>query len=329
MRHMKHPLVIVIGAVVLLLVVRAIAAFCTWANVSSADQHHFLQYLWIETLVDIAICLAAGGAFAWSAHLTAVVDSERKRLEHLAQVAVLAGGLAHEIRNHLNAFGTCLSLLRKSARQPDGELLGGIEKLEQVVTELDELLTNFLTLARPLRDKLEQVDLEELAKEVVEFLAIDLEQAHVAVWVEAASGVSPIIGDRGKLRRVILNLLVNARQAMPQGGTVVVRLSARGGQVQLDVEDNGCGIPPVEQPRVFEAFFSTKEEGTGLGLAVVKRTVEDLGGEISFESRPGCGTTFHIMLPNALQHEAAMRRLGRRPSYGRGPSAQNGPVGIR
>ena len=308
---MKHPLAIVAGAVVLLVAIRVAVAFRAWEGVSPDERQQFSQYLWIETIFDITIWLAATAAIAWLARRAAEAESQRRRLEHLAQVALLAGGLAHEVRNHLNAFGTYLSLLRGSAGAPDGELVQGVEKLEHVSTALDELLTDFLTFTRPVKDKLEKVDLAALAREVVEFLALDLEQSRVEARVEAAPGVPPVVGDRGKLRRVILNLLVNARQAMPQGGKAIVRLHPRGGQVQLDVEDTGCGIPPEEQPRIFEAFFSTKDDGTGLGLAVAKRTIEDLGGQISFESQPGCGTTFHVSLPAAAQHEATMRRLGR------------------
>jgi len=310
-RYVKRPLAIIAGAILLLVVIRiAVAIWATPGGPPGAGLR-LAHYLWIETAADIVIWLAAVGAIAWLARRAAEVDSDRRRLEHLAHVALLAGGLAHEVRNHLNALGAYISLLRKSAPSEDGELGQGIEKLEHVSTALDELLTDFLTLTRPVKDQLEQVDLAALAREVIDFLALDLEQSHVEARVEAAPGVPPVAGDRGKLRRVILNLLVNARQAMPQGGTATVRLRSRGSQVQLDVEDTGCGIPPEEQPHVFEAFFSTKDDGIGLGLAVAKRTIEDLGGQISFESRPGRGTTFHIALPTAAEHEATLRRLGR------------------
>lgn len=311
MRHVKRPLAIVVGAVTLLVVIRIAVAFWAWPSGAPGERLQLFHYLWIETLADIAIWLAAAGAIAWLARRAAEVESDRRRLEHLAHVAMLAGGLAHEVRNHLNALGAYISLLRKAVPSADGELVQGIEKLEHVSTGLDELLTDFLTLTRPVKDQLEQVDLAALAKEVVEFLALDLEQSHVEARVEADPSVPPVVGDRGKLRRVILNLLVNARQAMPQGGKAIVRLRPRDGQVQLDVADTGCGIPPEEQPRIFEAFFSTKDDGTGLGLAVAKRTIEDLGGQISFESRLGRGTTFYIVLPTAAQHEATVRRFGR------------------
>lgn len=323
MKHAKHPLVVVAGAVLLLLAIRAGVASWVSSGMQSPERQQFFHFLWVETAVDLVVWIAAGGVIAWVVLRAARMERDRRRLEHLADVALLSGGLAHEIRNHLNALGTYISLLRKSAGQDSGELLQRITKLEQATTALDELVNDFLTLTRPLKDKLERVDLVELAEEVAEFLSLDLEQSSVEVHVEADRGVPPVVGDRGKLRRVILNLLVNARQAMPRGGKISVRVRSSDSQVALDIADTGCGIPPEEQPRVFEAFFSTKSEGTGLGLAVVKRTIEDLGGRISFESELGRGTTFRVALPAAAQYQTTMRRLGRDSSEPVGRPAES------
>jgi len=298
-KHVRHLLVVIAGAVLLLLSIRAGVASWVWASMPPHGRQQFSHFLWLETAADLVVWVAAGGAVAWLVQRAARRERDRKRLAHLAEIALLSGGLAHEIRNHLNALGTYLSLLRKSAAQENGELLERVKKLEQAATALDELMNDFLTLTRPASDKLERVDLAKLAAEVTEFLSLDLEQSSVEVHLETDRGVPPVVGDRGKLRRVILNLLVNARQAMPQGGKIAVRLRSNDSKVAMDIEDSGCGIPPEEQPRIFEAFFSTKSEGTGLGLAVVKRTLEDLGGSISFESQVGRGTTFHLTLPVA------------------------------
>jgi len=160
--------------------------FWAWPVGSPDEQRQFFQYLWIETIADIVVGLAAAGAIAWLARRAAELESNRRRLEHLARVAMLAGGVTHEVRNHLNAIGAYTSLLRKSAGSPDGELAQGIEKLDRVSTALDELQTDFLTFTRPVKDDLEQVNLAELAREVIDFLALDLEQTHVEARVEAA-----------------------------------------------------------------------------------------------------------------------------------------------
>jgi signal transduction histidine kinase len=113
--------------------------------------------------------------------------------------------------------------------------------------------------------------------------------------------VSPVSADRAKLKRAILNLLVNARQAMPGSGTVTVRVVGEGDSVVIEISDTGCGIREEDQPRLFESFFSTKSEGVGLGLAIVKRTIEDLSGFVDFESSLERGTTFRIVLPSAAR----------------------------
>jgi signal transduction histidine kinase len=302
-----------VAAIVSIVLVRAITTVWAWAGLVPEDGQFFFGYVVVEIIADAAILAVAGVLIIRFTRQTAKTEREQRRIEHLTSMALLSGGLAHEIRNHLNGLGTYISLFRKSAEKYDGELLGRIEKLEHVVSDLDELVSDFLTLTRPLKDKLEDIDLTELVSEIVEFLSLDFEQAHVEVQVDAKVGVPRVKGDRGKLRRAILNLLVNARQSMPSGGNVLVRLHAGGGQVWLDIEDTGCGISPNDQPRIFDAFFSTKSEGSGLGLAVVKRTIDDLGGTVSFESQVGRGTTFHIILPSARQYEARMWRLGRRP----------------
>jgi signal transduction histidine kinase len=309
----KRPLLVVAFAVVLPIAIRVLLALWVWPATSPLDERQFARYLGIETVADIAVWAAAGGAIVWLIQRAARGERDQRRLGHFAEVALLAGGLAHEIRNHLNVMGTCISLVRKSVGAQDRELLERIEKLDQAAGELDELVTNFLTLARPAKDKLEPIELSALAAEVAEFLSLDLEQSHVEVRLEATPGVPPVIGDRGKLRRVIMNLLVNARQAMPEGGEISVRVRSSGTRVYLDVEDTGCGIPPEDKPRVFEAFFSTKSEGTGLGLAVVKRTIQDLGGTINFESEVGRGTAFHIALPTAGRRKTTMRQLDTLP----------------
>lgn len=300
MKRAKHPLAIVAAAVVVLLGLRALVALRGAADMTPEDQRRFSAYLWALTGADVVIGIAAGAVVALLARRAAAAERDRRRLEHLAEVALLSGGLAHEIRNHLNAQEGHLALLRKAAGPEKAEVRLRLGRLEQAAAALTELVNDFLTLTRPAKDKLERVDLAELSAEVVEFLSLDFEQAHVEVRLEPDAAVPPVRGDRGKLRRAILNLLVNARQAMPNGGSIVVRIRPGGRRaVQLEVEDNGCGIAPKDQPRVFEAFFSTKSGGAGLGLAVVQRTVVDMGGAIDFQSQAGRGSTFRIVLPAA------------------------------
>ena len=112
--------------------------------------------------------------------------------------------------------------------------------------------------------------------------------------------------DRAKLKRAILNLLVNARQAMPEGGTISARADMDDDFVVIEIADTACGISEEDRPRMFESFFSTKPEGVGLGLAIVKRTIEDMSGTVDFESTVGRGTKFRIVLPSSAQSKKAL-----------------------
>jgi signal transduction histidine kinase len=160
------------------------------------------------------------------------------------------------------------------------------------------------------------VELASLVREVLDFVALDLEQGRVRVVEEFTPALPSVYVDRGKLKRAVLNLVINARQAMPDGGQLTVRIrTAKRGSVCLEVSDTGCGIPEEERARIFQPFFSTKPGGLGLGLAVVKRTIEDFRGRVRFASRAGEGTTFRIFLPPADRQRAALERQSQRQQW--------------
>ena len=131
------------------------------------------------------------------------------------------------------------------------------------------------------------------------------------VQVESAPELPAVYADRGKLKRAILNLLVNSRQAMPGGGKIEIRVGTDRGKVVVEIADTGCGINSEDRSRVFDTFFSTKSEGSGLGLAIVRQTIEEMGGTIRFESDPGLGTTFQINLPSSVRFKATLTRSKR------------------
>jgi signal transduction histidine kinase len=215
--------------------------------------------------------------------------AEQARSEHLAEIALLASGLAHEVRNHLHALQSRVGLLRKSLAGNESALQR-IERLDEIADGMEQLLTNFLTLARPASSELEGVNPAELIREVVEFERVDLE----------------------RLKRALLNIVVNARQAMPNGGNLRVSCCRGRDGVRISVEDDGDGIPADVLPRVFESYFTTKPDGSGLGLAIVRRTVEDFGGHVSCVSVPGKGTTMTIQLPDGRDRIAFRSPEGRK-----------------
>jgi two-component system sensor histidine kinase AtoS len=274
-----------------------------------------------ESALTVLILLAMALTCAGLAGSLRRRDRKQAQAEHLAQLGLLAGGLAHEIRNTLNAMHSQIALLRKHLGTEDGSPAAErVRQIERAVVELEELVNDLLAVARPPKDQPEDVDLAGLVREVLDFMALDLERAQVQVVTELAADLPAVYVDAGKLKRALLNLVLNARQAMPDGGTLTLRVRpADRRQVVIEVSDTGCGIPADDRPRIFQTFFSTKPGGTGLGLAVVKRTIEDFGGRISFDSAVGLGTTFRICLPVPRQ---------RRPTAPRRAESANVRAGV-
>jgi signal transduction histidine kinase len=265
---------------------------------------------WVfDTALTAVLLIVTVAGCCWLTRRTRRREREQARVEHLAEVGLLAGGLAHEIRNTLNAMRSQIALLRKQLSPEKESAWQRTDQLECAVVEMEELVGEFLAFARPAKDQMEEVDLPALIGGVLDFVALDLEQSRVRAVTDLASDLLPVCGDAGKLKRALLNLVINARQAMPDGGTLTVRARPVGrASIVLEVCDTGYGIPQEDRPRIFQTFFSTRPGGTGLGLAVVRRTVEDLGGRITFESQVGRGTTFRISLPTAERRRVTLER---------------------
>jgi signal transduction histidine kinase len=139
---------------------------------------------------------------------------------------------------------------------------------------------------------------------LLEFLAAELGAARVEVERDLAAGLPPVAADEGQLRAVFLNLVRNSREAMPRGGRLAARTRLDGGTVEITIADTGGGIPAGDLTRIFEPFYSTKERGTGLGLAFAREVVVQLGGTIRCDSEVGRGTTFTLRLPVAADERA-------------------------
>ncbi|MBM4370071.1 MAG: PAS domain-containing protein [Deltaproteobacteria bacterium] len=229
--------------------------------------------------------------------VTDVVEMEKavERGARMATIGRLAASIAHEIRNPLASMSGSIQLLRSLLR-----LEGDEDRLMDIVVHeaehLNRWITEFLAYARPRKLHLERVDLGELCREVSTLLSHDprTEDLHLAVEVRG----DPVLnGDVGALRQVIWNLATNAVDASSPGGPIALRVDGSGPDgVILEVEDRGAGIPPEIQERIFDPFFSTKEMGTGLGLATVLLNVEQHRGQLRVSSEPGKGTTFRVVL---------------------------------
>ena len=225
-----------------------------------------------------------------------------RRAERMASLGMMAAGLAHEIRNPLNAAHLQLTLLqRRLGRTSGADVQGALEASALVQSEMSRLaglVDEFLQFARPQPLRLARIDATQTMGEIVRLMAPEAAGAGVLLR-GGEEGADPVRveADDEKLKQVLLNLVRNAIEATGEGGNITLRAVAREGGALLEVEDDGPGLPSPEAP-IFEPFFTTKTSGTGLGLAIVHRIVSDHGGRISVESRPG-RTVFSVVLPGA------------------------------
>jgi signal transduction histidine kinase len=221
------------------------------------------------------------------------------RSERLAAVGTMAAGLAHEVRNPLNSASLQLTLLERRLGRGEGPaaILPVAHIIKSEIDRLDRLVRDFLAFSQPRPLEAKPVAVLPLVEGVVELTRPVADAAGVAIAVEVAPDLPAIAGDVERLKQVFHNLTRNAIEAMQdRGGHLTLRARSAEGTVELEVEDDGPGF--AEDLPVFDAFFTTKEHGTGLGLSLVHRIVSDHGGTIRVESRPG-RTCFTLRLPAA------------------------------
>jgi signal transduction histidine kinase len=214
----------------------------------------------------------------------------------------LTAGVAHEVKNPLNAMTIHLELLKqKLASGADGELTEThVDIISREIRRLDDVVQGFLKFARPEELALKSVAPGELVDEVLKTLAVEANVTGVKLESAVSAGVPNIEADPGIFRQALLNLAKNAVQAMPNGGTLTIgATTAKDGRVEIRVADTGVGIAPENLAKIFDLYFTTKQSGTGIGLSLVYRTVQLHNGDIDVESTPGVGTAFVIRMPKA------------------------------
>jgi signal transduction histidine kinase len=217
------------------------------------------------------------------------------------ELATLAGGLAHEIRNPLSTIGMNLELLAEDLEGDDTlrarRMVRRIASLQGECRNLEDILNAFLQFARAGELRLEEGSLNDVVADYVEFLAPQAGSMEVELRTHLDSDLPPVRIDKSLMRQALVNLCRNAIEAMPHGGSVDLLTRIRGEHVLLEVIDTGKGMDEKTRSRMFQAFFSTRSGGSGLGLPTVRRIVEAHHGQIVCESEPGKGTRFSIMLP--------------------------------
>jgi len=238
----------------------------------------------------------------------------------LAALGRLMAGVAHEVKNPLNAMTIHLELLKqKLARQPvtagasnvgsrnpdpgfasAPDVTKHVDIIGKEIRRLDEVLNGFLKFARPDELKLQPVHLATLISDIQTSVTPEAERRRITMKVDCPETLPEINADPGMLSQALLNLALNGCQAMPDGGNL--KLSCRATsrrRVEIDVEDTGVGIPPENLGRIFDLYFTTKDQGSGIGLSMVYRIVQLHDGEVEVQSTPGRGTRFRLIFPQA------------------------------
>lgn len=222
-------------------------------------------------------------------------DREIMRADRLAAVGQLAAGIAHELRNPLTSISMLVQTIRAEAEER-GVPAEDLELIEQEIRRMDRCLQNFLDFARPPKLERQPVELAAVVERSLALVAGRARQNRVQVKFQPPRDVPAITGDAGLLQQLLINLLLNALDAMPGGGILEIQLEAdSAGQVVLSVLDSGHGIRMLD--RLFEPFASTKETGLGLGLCISRRIAESHGGTLIGSNRPEGGACFQLSLP--------------------------------
>ncbi len=217
------------------------------------------------------------------------------------ELAQAAGGFIHEIKNRVGTLSLNLQLLAEDFDPPqtprERRALERVQRLHAECQKLVGLAADFLRFARVRDLQLQPTPIEEVVTRLVDFLTPTARQKNIEIKWFVAPDLPPVLLDRDAFEQCLLNLMLNAEQAMPHGGTLTLVGRRDGNWLDLEVIDTGGGIPPEVMPRIFQPFFSTRPDGHGLGLAIARRIVQAHGGSIAVDSTPGCGTCFTIRLP--------------------------------
>jgi two-component system sensor histidine kinase HydH len=219
-----------------------------------------------------------------------------KRADRLAAIGNLSAGLAHEIRNPLASIEGAAGILEQKhvTEEQRLEFLGIIRK---ECLRLDRLLSNLLDFARPPAPQRQTIAVELLLDSVINLILPAAVSRKISLHKEISPPGATLDGDGEQLKQVILNLLLNAIQAMPEGGVIRLVACYKNSDLVIEVIDKGCGIAPESLDKMFNPFFTTKEGGTGLGLAVAHQIVSQHGGILRAQNNPDHGMTFSILLP--------------------------------
>ena len=244
-------------------------------------------------------------------------EATMRRMESLAKLTTLAASLAHEIKNPLGSLSIHVQLIQKAAAAQEtycgnirqaretecdpNKYFRQIDKYIKVVNEeidrLNSIVVDFLFALRPIHAELRRGNINELITELAEFISFELENSNIECVLELDENLSAVDFDAGLMKPALLNVIQNAAAAMGDGGKLTITTEDAGEEIRISIADTGTGISEENLSKIFEPYFSTKKDGTGLGLTVLFKIVKEHRGEVSVKSREGKGTVFTISLP--------------------------------
>ncbi len=224
------------------------------------------------------------------------VEKELQRSERLAALGKMAAGVAHELRNPLSSIKG-LALLLKSKSSDKGSSVETADILVQEVERLNRSIEELLDYAKPAKLNKMRLNVNVVVEKTIQLITMDMQAQGISLDSHLAEGLPEIMADEDKLNQVFLNLFLNGIQAMANGGILTVSSMRRGDTIAVVIEDTGLGVSESNLTRVFDPYFTTKNDGTGLGLAMSSKIVEEHEGKIMLTSEPGKGTRVEVILP--------------------------------
>ncbi len=228
-------------------------------------------------------------------------ENKLRQSERLSLMGQMVASIAHEIKNPLGSIKGAVQIL-KDKTTPANDRTEFTSIIEKEVNRLDSVVGDYLSYAKPTPINKTDLDAGELLSTILRQMLNEFEKHHIEIQFEPRS-FPHIMGDKNRLHQLFLNIIINAMQAMPDGGTIMIENRLRSDDspksVEITIADTGKGIAPDNLVKIFDPFFSTKAHGTGLGLATAKTIVDEHGGQIKVDSAPANGTTFTITLPVA------------------------------
>ncbi|MFH1547860.1 MAG: ATP-binding protein [Candidatus Omnitrophota bacterium] len=246
-------------------------------------------------------------------------QEERASGERFATLSQLAAGVAHEVGNPLNALQIHLELLKKEIKKLSAnsqeKLVGFVETIREEIDRLDKIVEQFLEASRPSLLKLEEVAIESIIKELVTFFSPELKKNNIEIKEIFSPYIPSFLLDRIQIKQALLNIFKNSLEAMPKGGNIYISTFLRGDIIEVVIKDEGIGIAENNLYRIFEPYFTTKTEGSGLGLMITYRIIKAHGGDIKFKSKLDEGTEITVILPLKRDNVPLPARFGRLPLF--------------